>query len=209
MNRINSIIREEINRFILSEAIDFSNLKNYSNELNNYLGEISNVSNDNSIDGNLRKFLHDFVVYCVQIIAAINRCERANSLNEVSLGSLSNYGIDLPPELGGNLWQDAKQGYYGTKRFLQRNGRPSSSYGSAIGTRSNQNTNSVPSVKLSQLLQQLPRWQQEYATKNSQYNLTNNFRLSTSLNKILGGNGIIQGIQTEYNAQIRNAQGNP
>ena len=204
---IDRIIKEEINRFILSEAIDFNGLKAYSNELNNSLGQISTISNDNSVDKGLRKFLYDFVVYCVQIIAAINRCVSANSLNEASWGGLSSYGINLPAVLGGNLWSDAKEGFYNTRNFLQRRGGYSSTSGNANGKRVNQNT--VPSVKLSVLLQQLPQWQQAYSTKSAQYNLNNNIQLSSDFNKILGNGGIIPNIQNEYNAQMQNAQGNP
>lgn len=206
MNRINRIIQEEINKFLISEAIDFTNLKTYANDLNNSLGEISNVSNNNGMDKGLKQFLYNFVVYCVQIIAAINRCIQANTLNEVSMGSLSSYGINLPGELGGNLWQDAKQGYYGTKRFFQRGGYGNSkSSGYANGKQVNANT--VPSVKLSVLLQNLPRWQRDYQTAYTKYNLANNVRLTSDFNKIIGNNGIIPNIQNEYNAQMRNAQG--
>lgn len=208
MDIISRVIKEEINRYILSEAVDFTNLQTYANELNNSLGNISTLSNDNTVDKGLRKFLYDFVVYCVQIIAAINRCIKANSLNE-ALGGLSNYGINLPPELGGNLWNDAVRGYYNTKNFLQNrrgnyNGNSASGYANG---RVNQNT--VPSVKLSFLLQQLPKWQQAYATKASQYNIMSNVQLTNDFNRILGNNGIIPNIQAEYTLQQQNAQGNP
>ena len=69
--------------------------------------------------------------------------------------------------------------------------------------------NTVPTVKLQDLLQKLPQWQQAYATKSAQYNLGNNTQLVTDFNRILGNGGIIPNIQNEYNIQMRNAQANP
>lgn len=204
-NSISKIINEEINKLRLLEAVNFNNLKMYANELNNSLGNIAQISNDNNADKGLRKFLYDFTVYCVQIIHAINRCIASNSLNEASFGRLSDYGINLPPELGGNLWSDAKQGYHDTKRFLQGRNGYNTSYGNANGKKVN--SNSVQSVKLSVLLQNLPKWRQAYNVKNTQYNIANNPRLSSDFSKILGNRGIIENIQIEYNTQLRNAQG--
>ena len=204
---IDRIIKEEINKFILSEAVDFTNLRAYANQLNSSLGNIRNLSENGAIDNRLRKFLYDLVVYCIQIIAAINRCMQANNLNEgiIDLGRLSDYGINIPSELGGSLWSDAKRGYYNTRNFLQRNNMYNGTYGNAKAV----NSNSVPSVKLSQLLQQLPRWKQSYANIYAQYNLRNNAQLSTDLNKILGINGIMENINNEYQTQIRQTSTTP
>ena len=201
MNNIDRIIREEIERLILSEVIDFTNLNTYANQLNSSIGEIRNFSANNSIKEGLRKFFYDFVVYCIQIIAAINRCAKANNLNEVNIGGLSNYGINLPPELGGNLWQDAKRGYYGTKNFFQ-NGR---GYNGAYGNANGVNSNSVPSVKLQVLLQNLQAWQTKYRDIYSKYGLGNDQsyqRIVNDFNKIIGNNGIIPNIQMEYQKQL-------
>lgn len=212
MSNISKIIREEINRYILSEAIDFTNLQSYANNLNNSLGIIRNVSNDQTIDDNLKRYLYNFVVYCVQIIAAINRCVNANTLNEVYWGGLSNYGINLPGELGGNIVSDFKQGYRGTKNFFMRNGKGTSgSNGYANGKRVDAST--VPSIKLSVLLSQLPQKRNEYNSYDSRYNLSSNQSLATEFNTILGNNGIIENIAIEYNRQLgsqqqtQNAQG--
>lgn len=205
MNNIDRIIREEIERLILFEAVDFTRLNQYANQLNNSLGEIRNFSANNSIKEELRKFFYDFVVYCIQIIAAINRCAQANNLNEVNIGGLSNYGINLPPELGGNLWQDAKRGYYGTKNFFERGNGYRSTYGNANGV----NSNSVPSVKLQVLLQNLQAWQTRYRNIYSKYGLGNDQsyqRIINDFNKIIGNNGIIPNIQMEYQNQLKNAQ---
>lgn len=205
MNKIGRIIREEIERLILSEAIDLTNLNTYANQLNSSIGEIRNFSANNSIKEELRKFFYDFVVYCIQIIAAINRCAQANNLNEVNIGGLSNYGINLPPELGGNLWQDAKRGYYGTKNFFQNYRGHNGAYSNANGV----NSNSVPSVKLQVLLQNLQAWQTRYRDIYSKFGLGNDQsyqRIVNDFNKIIGNNGIIPNIQMEYQNQLQNAQ---
>lgn len=200
MNDINKIIREEINRYILSEAIDFNNLRSYSIQLNKSVGNLGNI-NASSFNNDLKKFFYDLTVYCLQIIEAINRCVQANSLNEASFGNLSSYGINLPPELGGNIVSDFKQGYYNTKRRFQGSGyggRNSSGY--AKGNRIS--SNSVPQVKLSALLYNLQSWQQAYSTKNAQYNIDS--FTQEPYNILIR---IIPNIQNEYNAQMRNAQG--
>ena len=208
MNKINKIIREEIERYILSEAIDFSGLNGYANQLNKTLALINNASSNNNYDPKLRKYFYNFVVYCVQIIAAINRCVQSKNLNEAYWGGLSNYGINLPGELGGNISSDFKQGYRGTKNWIMGNGRGNVGNGSyGNGT---VNGKTVPTVKLSILLSQFPQKQQEYANYNFKYNITNNNpKLDMKFKQILGNNGIIYNIQKEYQAQVRNAQGNP
>ena len=213
MDRINKIIREEIERYILSEAIDFTTLNNLANQLRQSLSGISNASSDTSYDQRLRQYFTNFITYCVQIIAAINRCNQAQTLNEVQWGGLSNYGINLPRELGGNLWQDAKRGYYGTKNWVLRkqgkggNNNTNNSYGNG-----QVNGKTVPTVKLSVLLSQIRAKQNEYAQYNSQFNIVNNNpQLDMEFHKILGNGGIIPQIYSEYQKLVNttNAQGNP
>lgn len=199
---IDRIIKEEINRFILSEAIDFTNLVGYSNQLNTSIGNLRNL-NSNGFNEELNNFLRDLSIYGIQIIAAINRCAQANNLNEASWGNLSSYGINLPGELGGNLWSDAKEGYWKTVNFLNRN-RNGGRGGYANGNRRGTNNNSVPSEKLSVLLQGLPNWQQRYRVIDAKYNIGN---ITQEPHAIL--NGIVPNIEREYNAQMQNAQGNP
>jgi hypothetical protein len=199
MNRINRIIKEEINKFILSEIVNGNPLANYASQINRSLDNFKNI-NTSGFNNDLKKFFDDFTVYCVQIIAAINRCVNANSLNEVNLGSLRDYGINLPGELGGNLWSDMVQGYHNTKRFLQRGrGYGNSPRGYASVSRITPNT--VPTVKLSVLLQQLPQWQQTYNMKNSKYGIDN---YTLEVGNLL--RNIIPNLQTEYQNMI-NAQG--
>ena len=213
---IKRIIREEIEKYILSEAIDFTNLDKLAQMLNNLLGMISDASDDKSCNEELSKFFKSFVMYCVQIIHAINRCAQAQSLNEGNVvtdvlgsfnswGGLRDYGFNIPGELGGNLWRDTKQGYNNLRNALIGHGR-----GSSSGAYGNNGSNQVPSVKLSELLKQLPQWQQYYMQYNTKFSISNNYpQIDMQFQKILGNNGIIHNIQQEYQTQIQNAQGNP
>ncbi len=210
MKDIKTIIREEIDRLLLSEAIDFTQLNTLANQLSRSLDGISQASNNSSYDQRLRQYFTNFITYCVQIIAAIRRCNQAQTLNEVQWGGLSNYGINLPGELGGNIWNDAKRGFYGTKRWLmnrQRNGNTNSSQSYSNGT---VNGKTVPTVKLSILLGQIQAKQNEYAAHNQQYGIANNnAQLDMQFQKILGTNGIIPQIYQAYTAQMQSQNTNP
>jgi hypothetical protein len=153
---IKSIINEEINKYIINENVN--SLMQYTNGINKELNKIKNYT---VTDRALQNFIKNFEVYCIQVIHAVNRCVKANNLNE----GLSNWGINIPPELGGNFWNDAKRGYYKTKNFLTRG-----SYGNN-GMRNDVNPNTVPSVKLSVLMQQFPQKKQECDSKNAQMSL--------------------------------------
>lgn len=153
---LKKIINEEINKFIINENIN--SLMQSANGINN---ELSKLKNHSVTDRSLNTFISNFEVYCIQVIHAVNRCVKANNLNE----GLSNWGINIPPELGGNFWNDAKRGYYKTKNFLTRG-----NYGNN-GMRNGVNPNTVPSVKLSVLMQQFPQKKQECETRNRQMNL--------------------------------------
>lgn len=153
---LKEIINEEINKFIINENIN--SLTQYANGINNQLNRLKNHS---VTDRSLNTFIRNFEVYCIQVIHAVNRCVKANNLNE----GLSNWGINIPPELGGNFWNDAKRGYYKTKNFLTRG-----NYGNN-GMRNGVNPKAVPSVKLSVLMQQFPKKKQECDNKNAQMNL--------------------------------------
>lgn len=184
---IKSIIKEEINRFIINENIN--NLSQYANKLNDYLNRMQNI---NGLQPHLRKVTTDFMKYCMQIIHAINRCVQANSLNE----GLSNWGINIPPELGGNFWNDAVRGYYKTKNFLTR-GRNGMYNGKVIN---GINRNTLPSVKLSELLRNLPSWENQCI----RYQLNQNIQGNVI-------NGIIQTLNqlnAEYNNLLQQQQQN-
>lgn len=185
MNKIKSIIREEIGRFIINENIN--NLSRYANEINGYLNQMQNID---SLQPQISKVATDFMKYCIQIIHAINRCVQANSLNE----GLGNWGINVPPELGSNFWNYAVRGYYKTKNLLTR-GRYGSYSGKAIN---GINPNTLKSVKLSELLRNLPSWENQC--------------IRYQLNKNIGKNIINSIIQTlyqlnrEYTSMVQTAQ---
>jgi hypothetical protein len=187
MKNIKAIINEEINKFIIFENIN--NLSQYAASINNELNRIQNIDGLNS---QLKKFVYNFEVYCIQIIHAIKRCVQANSLNE----GLGSWGINIPPELGGNFWNDAVRGYYKTKNFLNRGGYGNNKKGNALN---GINQNTVPSVKLSELLRQYPSWENNCIKYQiSQY--------VPNINNILQ---YIKRLQVEYTQllQQQNAQG--
>ena len=159
MDRISQIIREEIEKLIINENI--SSLSQFSVNLNNSLNKLGNDLSKlgaNGLNQQLQQFFKNFETYVIQMIFAINRCVKANSLNE----GLSDFGINVPAELGGNFWNDAKRGYYKTMNFLTRGG---GNYNGKNGNMVNPNT--VPSVKLSQLLQNLPNIENSYNSYKS------------------------------------------
>ncbi len=73
------IIREEINRLIL-EAVNVSSLSKYVQPLKKCNTDITNIGTTSNKE--IDKFRSDLCVYIIQIIAGINRCVTANSLNE-------------------------------------------------------------------------------------------------------------------------------
>lgn len=185
MNKIKSIIREEIDRFIINENV--SNLSKYASTINGYLNQMQSID---SLQPQIKQVTMNFMKYCIQIIHAINRCVQANSLNE----GLGNWGINVPPELGGNFWNDAVRGYYKTKNFLT--GGKSDVRGGKAVKGINQNT--LPSVKLSELLRNLPSWEKQC--------------IRYQLDKKIGNNIINSIIQTlyqlnqEYTSMVQTAQ---
>lgn len=151
------IIREEINR-LLSEAIDTSPLAKYMQPLKKYVEDIKNLgfTKNKEIDA----FLNDLCTYIFQVIFAIDRCVKANSLNEDF--RLSDYGVQYPSELGGNIWNDFENGLYKganwARRKLYKNGYIGNN-GNGTNAKNDQNTaqdnsnpNNIPSVKLSELV---------------------------------------------------------
>jgi len=189
MRNIKKVINEVINQFILNENIN--SLTQYTQRINNELNQIQNID---GLNQQLNQFVNNFIKYCVQIIYAVRRCVQANSLNE----NLSDWGLNLPPELGGNFWNDYTRGYYKTKNFFTPN-----NYGNANkkgNALKNVNQNTLPSVKLSELLRQLPQWENNCARYQiDQYIPNIGIIIQT-----------IKGLQTEYNQlvqQQQNAQG--
>ncbi len=201
MNNINRIIKEEINKFIISENVN--SLAQFSSSLNTALEEYAREmgrNNVNALNNDLKQYIRSFETYVVQIIHAINRCVQSNSLNE----GFGNWGINIPPELGGNFWNDAKRGFYVTRNFL-RGGRYGGRTSSKPTTTINQNR--VSSVRLSVLLNNLSSHQNNFNVKNTQYGID---RMTRQPRNILFN--ILPQLQSTYNnlintAQNQNAQG--
>lgn len=153
--RFSKIIREEINRLILSEALDVSPLSKYMQPLKNCVSELKNigVTKNKEVDA----FINDLITYVIQIIFGIDRCVRANSLNEYF--SLRNYGIEYPAELGGNFFNDFESGFYKGSNWVNRNfnSKASGRYGRTNNngngvTPDPNNPNTVPTVRLEESL---------------------------------------------------------
>ena len=213
MNRVNKIIREEIEKFILQENINFNNLANYGQKLESLVQELARYKHSASHQ-DINNFLDSLMYFALQIVFAIQRCVNAQSLNE-SLGSglwnvfgrntigafndnnltnLSSYGINVPHEI--NFWQNAKRGYYDTKRHL--NNSQNNSYQNKKGT----NNNTVQSKQLAALLQQdLPIVQKNYQKILTKYG---NFKIETPKNILQ----TIYEINQEYTNLIKQSQGN-
>ena len=131
-------------------------------------------------------------------------------MDEARFGGLSDYGINLPAELGGNLWRDAKEGFYDTKRFFGNMRSGSYGKGSYVNGSYNNttpNANSVPSVKLYVLLNDIPKWQTLYKKYDSLYNLSSNQTIASKFYDLLGTSGLIEKMKMEYDVQKQNAQG--
>lgn len=199
------IIREEINR-LLSEAIDTSPLAKYMQPLKKYVEGIKNLgfTKNKEIDA----FLNDLCTYIFQVIFAIDRCVKANSLNEDF--RLSDYGVQYPSELGGNLWNDFENGLYKganwARRKLYKRGYIGNNGNGANANTSqdNSNPNNIPSVKLSELVNN------SYAQISLRFQgLASKYpnELSNHSNIIIDALQNINQVKREYMTIQQNAQG--
>lgn len=211
------IIREEINRLILSETIDVSPLAKYMQPLKKYAEDIKNLgfTKNKEIDA----FLNDLCTYIFQVIFAIDRCVKANSLNEDF--RLSDYGVQYPSELGGNLWNDFENGLYKGANwargklykngYIGNNGNGANANGNGANANGNPNTNQVnsnpnniPSVKLSELVNN------SYAQISLRFQgLASKYpnELSNHSNIIIDALQSINQVKREYMTIQQNAQG--
>lgn len=182
---LKKIIREEIYKFIINEGIE--SLSQYAQNINYLVENIGGVPS-NGIDKNAQGFINEFIVYLLQIVFAVNRCVSSNNLNE----SFSDYGINVPPELFGNVASDFVKGYKGASSFIdsfmkKKNGKYDS----------DGNEHEIEAVKLSVLLQQLPRWEQTCNDYVSRYRLISHEQYITSaLNEV-------KKLQMEYNNLVQ------
>ena len=204
MKNIRTIINEEISKYIITENIQ--SLMQLGNQLNVLLKQVCKIPTDNLNQG-ANKILYDTEYFVVQIVQAINRCVRANNLNE----SLGDWGINIPPELGGNFWYDAKRGYYNTKNYLTKanNGyNAQNAQNAAKGNYGKVNTTTVRSEKLSTLLQRSTQVYQNYQVGESKYQIQQYApQISQGMRNIFVK---IEEINKQYNAlvaQQQNAQG--
>ena len=209
MNNYKRIIREEINKLILSEAIDVSPLSKYIQPLQKCVSDLKNMgySNNKEVDA----FLKDTCEYILQVIFGIDRCVKANSLNEDF--RLSDYGVQYPAELGGNLWNDFENGLYKGANWARNqlykrgyldggnaaNGKPN-------GNTNVNNTNNVPSVKLADSLRNLSQISLRYQDLTNKYP-NEMSKYSNIIYDALGN--YISNLNREYNQIKANAQGNP
>ena len=203
------IIREEINR-LLFEAIDTSPLAKYMQPLKKYVEGIKNLgfTKNKEID----VFLNDLCTYIFQVIFAIDRCVKANSLNEDF--RLSDYGVQYPSELGGNLWNDFENGLYKganwarkqlyKRGYIGNNGNGANSKNNPNSTQDNSNPNNIPSVKLSELVNN------SYAQISLRFQgLASKYpnELSSHSNIIIDALQSINQVKREYMAIQQNTQG--
>lgn len=200
MKNIRAIINEEISKYIITENIQ--SLMQLGNQLNVLLKQVCKIPTDNLNQG-ANKILYDTEYFVVQIIQAINRCVRANNLNE----SLGDWGINIPPELGGNFWYDAKRGYYNTKNYLTKGSNGYNAQNAAKGKNSKVNTTNVRSERLSSLLQRSMQVYQNYQVGESKYQIQQYApQISQGMRNIFVK---IEQINKQYNALVsqQNAQG--
>ena len=197
MDLYKDIIRETVEKYVLKENV--GNIGSYINILKRLLTELSQYDSSND-DRRVNNFLERLDYYTIQIIFAIDRCVKANSLNERF--SFRDLGIEIPPELGGNLWNDMKDSYYKTQRFLNglRGGRGgSSSY--AKGQKGNvNNPNSVKTERLSVLLSYLPKYENWFRQLNNNFGIDQKTQAPHNILMELNN------LQVDYNNAI-NAQG--
>lgn len=211
MNNYKRIIREEINKLILSEAIDISPLSKYIQPLKKCVSDLRNIGycNNKEVDA----FLNDTCTYILQVVFGIDKCVKANSLNEDF--RLSDYGVQYPAELGGNLWNDFENGLYKGANWARRNlykrgyvgnGVNGKSNGSPNGNTNTNNPNNVPSVKLADSLRNLSQISLRYQDLTNKYP-NEMSKYSNIIYDALGN--YISNLNREYNQIKANAQGNP
>lgn len=206
-NKYTRIIREEISK-LLSEAIDVSPLAKYIQPLKKCVSELKSLglSKNKEVDA----FLNDVCTYILQVIFGIDRCVKANSLNEDF--RLSDYGVEYPAELGGNLWNDFENGLYKGANWARNQLYKRGKLDKDNVTNNKENTladdnnpNSVPSVKLEESLRNLPQISLRYQ------DLTNRYQniMSQYTNAIYDALNCISSVNNDFRQIKANAQGNP
>ena len=164
---IKQIIREEIERLVLYEAVDVKPLSKYMNTLKSCAQKIRNIGTTNNQE--IDKFIGGFITYIFQIIFGIQRCVNANSLNESFRPN--DYGFEISPELGGNFLNDFESGFYKGANWVNRKFGNGANTSSNVGTNTNGNINpnNIPSVKLSVSLRNLQQYVFAYQNLSGKY----------------------------------------
>ena len=199
--RYRDIIREEINKLILNEAVNVASLSKFIQPLKDCSSNIMNISGISEKE--VIKFLDNLNKYILQIIFGIERCVKANSLNEAF--RTSDYGIEVPRELGGDFFNDFESGFYRGSNFVANKagkGNARGSYGGNgnVNGGGNVNPNTVPTVKLADSLKNLQQYAFEYQRLDARFNIQN---ISQAPANALVE---ISNLQREYQQMI-NAQG--
>ena len=195
MDKVTRIIREEIDRMILRETVDVSPLSNYIDPLKNCAQQIRNIGTTNNQD--IDKFIGNFVTYIFQVIFGIDRCVKANSLNE----GLESYGINYPAELGGNFLRDFESGFYKGANWANRKLNGRNNVGNA-NVDNETNPNNVPSVKLSVSLRNLQQYAFQYQNLSGRYQNILSQHTATFYEAFTQ----LSNLNSEYNNMV-NAQG--
>lgn len=190
--KIRGIIREEIDKYLITENLNQltqhrNNLINQSQQLVNYCTGFNKAI--------INEINQALLNYTFQIIHAIKRCVTKNSLFEYR-----DWGINLPPELGGNIQNHFNYGYNYTKNLLS---------GGQTKTAANNNNipqqygeNRLQTVKLSILLQQLNSYQRRCSALKTKYPQQLNGNVGNQMDNILNE---IQRTSQTYN-QLVSAQ---
>ena len=221
MKNIKRIIREEINKLLISENI--ANLTRYATYFENCARQIGGMQT-NALNRNINKFLRDYIIYLLQLKFAIQRCVQANNLNEAYYGNrqgwgsrianfykysrlpkLRDFGLNLPDELGGNIIRDFIDGYYLAKGNRDYGGYGNRNVNGSYANGANRNT--VRQVPLSVLLNRYTRYESSY------YNVDRSYGIGQIVQNQFRGRNIIEESLTEirnliqeYTA-LKNAQG--
>ena len=158
---------------MINEAVNIASLSNFVNPLKNYSSEIMNINGIKEAEVN--RFLDGLNRYILQIIFGIERCVKANSLNEDFRAS--DYGIEIPRELGGQFLDDLENGFYKGSNWVGNkmgyNAKGAARYNGGVGGNNSVNPNSVPTVKLADSLRELQKYAFEYQRLDARFNIQN------------------------------------
>jgi len=162
---IREILREEIHKMMILDE-NISSLEQFGVNLNTLINRMNTSIDPTKLDKYLNKFFNEFNIFVAQTIHAINRCVKANNINEISL---RDFGLEIPSAMGGNFANDVRSGYRWTQRQLGGN--------SGTKFKPKYDPNTIQSIKLSECMKRLQTWEREYNSKNRKYNIdgiTNN-----------------------------------